>query len=179
MAVQELRELARDSSRELDVLRSESLEINMLVKQTSSEVERLEGQAAEITARLNEAETSPDNYTRAEMRSLYSNVHEVEMRLFMMKGQMEHLEYKQETIRENQQRLQRVIEIAADLLGEDSDLAELSINDDEKKSSAARATRTRAREQDFGKLIAAQEDERQRIARRIHDGPAQALANLI
>lgn len=168
-----LRELAHDTQRELEVIGSEGAEINLLIKQTNSEVDRLAARASEASSRLREAEMTSDTYTRAEIRDLYAAVQEAEMRLFMMKGQLEQLEYKRESLDRYQKRLRRVVEVAQSVLDQAGQILGPA------PAVEAAENPLRSVSQDIGKIIDAQEDERQRMARQIHDGPAQALANLI
>ena len=87
---------------------------------------------------------------------------DAQQRLFTMRGQLEKLESDQET-------LQRY----AEFIQSTTNLLEGDVSHDE------------VREMDSGKgtvieqIIDAQEEERRKISRQIHDGPAQSLSNFI
>ena len=73
---------------------SQRKEIGVLVKQTSAETERLAQRAKDAAARTQQIEKAPDSYSRAEVRQAYEASQEAQMRLFMMRGQLEQLNYR-------------------------------------------------------------------------------------
>lgn len=174
-----LAELARSGHEELDRTRRELAEINVLIKQTTSEIERVSSRTTDATNKLREAETAVDNYTRAEIRDIYAAAKEAEMRLFLMKGQLEQLEYKRDSLQRYEARLQHFVGVTQGILDATDKSILLAAADSLPVRAVDRPLRSRPVDQDMGKIIDAQEDERQRMARQIHDGPAQDLANLI
>jgi two-component system sensor histidine kinase DegS len=87
------------------------------------------------------------------------------MRLFMMRGQLEQLQNRQQSLEQQSQRMLRTIELAGQIAPADVGAA----------SAAGIATA----QSNVVRVIEAQENERQRLARQMHDGPAQSLTNLI
>ncbi|MBI2953937.1 MAG: sensor histidine kinase [Chloroflexi bacterium] len=182
-----LRELAQDCHRDLEGVRREATEMTVLIKQISSEVERQTTRAAESASKLREAEMAPDAYTRAEVRELNANAQESEMRLFMMKEQLAQLEFKTENLRRYQKLLERVVDVSRRLLegvGEIPAAAAAPVAatvpaNEVTASTITQFTVATAADKDVSRIVEVQEDERQRIARQIHDGPAQSLVNLI
>jgi len=96
---------------------------------------------------------------------LYQNAQETQMRLFMMRSQVEQLRNKQRSLERYAQCLLRFVDLEQHLPGK------LNIPDD----SAPAATDQQAAHL----IIDAQEEERKRLARQVHDGPAQSLTNLV
>ena len=86
------------------------------------------------------------------------------MRLFMMRGQQEQLQKHQQGLEQQSQRLLRIVESASQIAP--GDVTFQAGGGGGSQSNVVR-------------VIEAQENERQRLARQIHDGPAQSLTNLI
>src|SRR5689334_8523081 len=86
----------------------EGSEIELLVRQTHGEVEKLANRELTITNRVRDMELNLDNYSRTDMKTIYNSHHEVQMRLFMMRAQVEQLEAKRNNMKTTQQRINRV-----------------------------------------------------------------------
>lgn len=161
----QLRVLIQDSQKEYTNVQNELKEIDILIRQSTAEVDKLAQRNTQIANRVRQMEMSIDTYPREDIREIYSGAHEAQMRLFMMRGQLEQLQSRQQSLEQQSQRLMRTVELAnqiapAHVAGEAGELAPSS------RSSVVR-------------VIEAQENERQRLARQMHDGPAQSLTNLI
>jgi two-component system sensor histidine kinase DegS len=161
--VEELKGLMQESQKEHDRIQNELREIDVLIRQSTAEVEKLAQRNTQIANRVRQMEMNLDTYPREDIRELYAAAHEAQMRLFMMRGQLEQHQYRQQNLELQDQRLTRLIELAnhiapADLL-----------------SAGGLPTS----QSDIVRVIEAQENERQRLARQMHDGPAQSLTNLM
>jgi two-component system sensor histidine kinase DegS len=166
---------------ESEVLQREGSEIELLVRQTNGEVEKLAQRELTITNRVRDMELNLDNYSRTDMKTIYNSAHEVQMRLFMMRAQVEQLEAKRINIKNLQQRIARVMSVLA-LVPEDFNPGTAAY----KKHVSAPLTPlpevsqdALAEKQTVAQVIQAQEDERLRVSRQIHDGPAQTMTNLV
>src|SRR5437763_3827190 len=98
---------------ESEVLQREGSEIELLVRQTHGEVEKLANRELTITNRVRDMELNLDNYSRTDMKTIYNSAHEVQMRLFMMRAQVEQLEAKRNNIKALQQRIARTMSVLA------------------------------------------------------------------
>src|SRR6476661_43263 len=98
---------------EMEALQRESTEIELLLRQTGSEVEKLAQRELTITNRVRDMELNLDNYSRTDMKTIYNSAHEVQMRLFMMRAQVEQLEAKRINIKALQQRINRTMSVLA------------------------------------------------------------------
>jgi len=107
-------------------------------------------------------EANLDTYPRQDIKDVYSSTQETQMRLFMMRGQVEQLQGKQENLSRYGNLLRRVMEATA--------------GDAAIPQSGSTSTQNASL---FARVIESQERERQRLARQMHDGPAQSLTNLI
>ena len=149
--------LEGESRQELEQLSQSFTEIALLLGKTNSEVERHSARELQLSNRLRDMELHLENYSREDIRDLYNSAHEAQLRLFMLRSQAEQLQSRQQHIKEYQQKVRVLI----DLLGMQSP----AIGDADTPGVIS--------------IIEAQEDERFRISRQIHDGPTQALTNLI
>jgi two-component system sensor histidine kinase DegS len=166
---------------ETDALQRESTEIDMLVRQSSQEVEKLAQRENAATNRVRDMELNLDNYSRTDMKTIYNSAHEIQMRLFMMRAQVEQLEAKRNSMRTLQQRVQRFTAVL--------------MSAPEGYNPGGSGTRQNqpvvvqpvvhpgaddvSSKEMISQVIQAQEDERFRVSRQIHDGPAQTMTNLV
>ena len=98
---------------------------------------------------------------REDIRSTYDSALDSQQRLFVMRGQLEKLQSDQNHIQQHLNQLEKILE---------------TIDGSPSASTSREITSA------FGTveaIIQAQEAERQRLSRQMHDGPAQALSNFI
>jgi two-component system, NarL family, sensor histidine kinase DegS len=116
-----------------------------------------------------------DNYSREDISDLYRTSHEVQLRLFMMRSQAEQLQNRQQHVKEYQEKLRLLI----DLLGIQAQPSDNPTTALTPRQSGTLGGTQIIGEMNYLSIIEAQEDERLRISRQIHDGPTQSLTNLI
>ena len=151
-------------------------EISLLLSKTNSEVEKLANRELQMSNRVRDMEMHLENYSREDIRDLYNTAHEIQLRLFMMRSQAEQLQNRHQHVRDYQNKLRLLI----DLLG-----LQAAQPDDAAVPGAQRAPTSMLgvtevlNDMSVLALVEAQEDERQLIAREIHDGPTQAFTNLM
>jgi two-component system sensor histidine kinase DegS len=171
-----------ESKVETEALGREQSEIDMLLRQTNGEVEKLAQRELGMTNRVRDMELNLDNYSRTDMKTIYNSAHEIQMRLFMMRAQVEQLEAKRNSMRMLQQRIGKF----TSLLQSVPDEFNPGILPPTKGFSSGplqarpdgHADVTSTKEA-LGQVIQAQEDERLYVSRQIHDGPAQTMTNLV
>jgi len=114
---------------------------------------------------LRDLEVNVDKYSKADIKNFYTSAQEVQMRLLMMRGQLEQLQFRQQALKMRQSQLFEIVSALEPLVG--ADLG----------GGPARGG------EDGGDVIAniiqAQEKERLRISLQMHDGPAQSMSNLV
>jgi two-component system sensor histidine kinase DegS len=145
---------------------NELKEIDLLIQQTASEVDRMAQRNAQATNRLRQVESSFGSVPREDIREAYSAVQSVQQRLFTMRGQLEKLQSDQKHLEQHARILRRLLELSK------SDIFVEEEEDESAESDTAVAP-------SVVRLIETQERERKRLARQMHDGPAQSLTNLI
>jgi len=137
-------------------------EINLLLEQSELEVNKLTERNANVTGTLQKVQNQFERLPREEIRSAYDAALDAQQRLFVIRGQLEKLQ-------SDKKHLQRQIEllefIDSNLSEEPMEISDISDAGEEKYL--------------LEMLVQAQEAERQRLSRQMHDGPAQALSNLI
>ena len=160
-----LANLREESQKEYEQTQKELKEIDILIRQTTTEVEKLAQRNTQIAHRVHQMEMNLETYPRSDIKELYAAAHEAQMHLFMMRGQLEQLQSRQQNLERQSQRVLRVIE-----LGRQIAPADIRTRTGQCHKSSALPIR---------RGIEAQENERPRLARQMHDGPAQSLTNLI
>jgi len=137
-------------------------EIVMLYEQSELEVNKLTQRNSTATGTLQRVQSQFERLPREEIRSAYDAVLDAQQRLFVVRGQVEKLQSEKGHLEKEIE----LLEIVDSLLSEQPLLIE---------SSQPSTNTTELLES----LIQAQEAERLRLSRQMHDGPAQALSNLI
>ena len=164
-ALSPTQQLEDDARAELEQAQKELKEIDVLIQQTRTEVERLAQRNAQAAGHLKQLEVALDTVPRADLQSAYTNVMDAQKRLFMMRGQLEKLQSDQANIGRYVNHLRRI----ADLVQKAPD----------RPGSTAAVDADSSSQPSIVRVIEAQEQERQRLVRQLHDGPAQSLTNLI
>lgn len=147
---------------EIDQSRRELSEISLMLEQSQVEVNKLTQKNATITSRLQQIQAQFDTMPRTDIRMAYDAALDAQQRLFVMRGQIEKLQSDRDHLERNKLLLERVVKAAEMIQAPDI-------------RQPANSTSTDM----FELLIQAQEAERQRLARQMHDEPAQALSNFI
>jgi two-component system sensor histidine kinase DegS len=164
-AAEQLSLLIQDSQKEYDQIQRELKEIDVLIRQSTVEVEKLAQRNTQAANRVRQMEMNLDTYPRNDIKEFYSLAHEANMRLFMMRGQLEQLQNRQQGLEQQSQRLLHIVELASQVTP--TELADRI------------GSTVPSNQRDIVRVIEAQENERQRLASQMHDGPAQSLTNLI
>jgi len=133
-------------------------ELNRMIDQSRGEVEKLAQRNAAIAAHLRQIQGNIENIARADLKTAYEAAADAQQRLFTMRGQLEKLQGEQANLERLASHLQRT-------------LVTLRTLEPMKAEGDGSSVIVR--------IVEAQEGERQRLSRQIHDGPAQALSNFI
>ncbi|UCH59669.1 MAG: hypothetical protein JSV61_15840 [Anaerolineales bacterium] len=156
-------DVGEEVAAELEQLNQSLSEIELLLEQSQVEVGKLAQKNADVTAKLQQLQSEFENASRDEIRTIYDNALEIQQRLFVVRGQVEKLQ----TDHANQQRSRRLLEKVFEVL--ESGKANIGMSGNGRTASIDM----------LESMIQAQESERQRLSRLMHDGPAQAMSNFI
>jgi two-component system sensor histidine kinase DegS len=147
---------------EIEQKKGELSEIVLMIEQSHLEVNKLTQRNTTITSRLQQVQSQFDSMPRIDIRSAYDAALDAQQRLFLMRGQLDKLQSDRNHIEAYVALLERLLQTL-----EGGTVPE------------ARARGGATTGQTVEMMIRAQESERQRLARQMHDGPAQALSNFI
>lgn len=142
-------------------------EIRILIQQSENEAERMAQRNAQTANLLRQIESHPEGYSREEVVNAYASSQDAQLRLFTMRSQVEQLQNREIFLKSQREQLGRWLTVGERLEGKVA--AQETIPTTEKGVG----------ERTIVGIIEAQEGERQRLARQMHDGPAQSLTNLI
>jgi two-component system sensor histidine kinase DegS len=156
-------ELREEVRQEVEQLQRELMEINLMLEQSQLEVNKLAQRNAQITTHLQQVHAQFDALPRTDIRTAYDSALDAQQRLFVMRGQLEKLQSDRNHIERYKLLLEKVFQAI-----EGGNLPQ--------KPRVRAFTPT---DQTVEMMIQAQEAERQRLARQMHDEPAQALSNFI
>jgi two-component system sensor histidine kinase DegS len=140
---------------DLENYRIEHQNIGRRIAQSQGEVDRLVRRNAASNTKIQQLE-SQQNVSLEDIKTAYDSALNTQQRLFVTRGQLEKFQNEQETIEEKINFSEMMIELLdAGLPSEQGAFTTVEM------------------------MIQAQEAERQRLSRQMHDGPAQALSNFI
>lgn len=163
MAENTFNQFLESCRREYKKIQLELKEVDMLIQQTSSEVDRLVQRNARAASQLRKVGAQFDTIPREDIKSAYNAMLESQQRLFTMRGQLEKLQ-------SDQHNLTRLEELYGKILEQGVFQGGIPVQAGKKGTFPQSLVVN---------IIEAQERERQRLSRKIHDGPAQSLTNLV
>jgi two-component system, NarL family, sensor histidine kinase DegS len=144
---------------QFDEIKQQSKEIRSLIDQSRSEVEKMKQRQGTEAMRLKQIQSSFDSVPREDIRRAYESTMDAQQRLFSGSGQLEKLQAQLGVLDPFSKFLEKV---------HDS----LRLSQPEVKSGPAPKSVVI-------RIVEAQENERLRLSRLMHDGPAQVLSNFI
>lgn len=165
-------ELVEELERERSTLERELAEIELLMRQAASEAERHEARRVQADERLAALERDPDAKTDT-VREARAQLLSQTRRATLMQAQSEVLEGKQRALQRYHQHLAGALPILAGLGSQAGPAPTATTEAAADTGSGAGDGQLVSRE-----VLAAQEQMRRDIARQMHDGPAQSIANI-
>ena len=147
-----------DDKSELDETQRALREITLMIEQSQGELSKLTQRNTAITSHLQQVQKQGAGID--ELRMAYDSALEAQQRLFVMRGQLEKLQNDKQHLEKYKAVLDKLIAGAVE-------------------SSGAASAATKSQMAGIEMIVNAQEAERQRLSRQMHDGPAQALSNFI
>lgn len=139
--------------------------------------DKLEQNVRYSRKRLSEVSKYFDRYSEEEIREVYESTHELQTKLAMLRQEERALRLKRDELERRLQNLDNTIKRAENLANKISVILTYLTDDFKQVNEMIEEAKEK---QEFGlKIIEVQEEERKRISREIHDGPAQMLANIL
>lgn len=150
---------AGDIQSELDETQRALREITLMIEQSQSEINKLTQRNSAITGHLQQVQKQIGTIAPEEIRMAYDSALDAQQRLLVMRGQLEKLQNDKTHLEKSKALIERMRPQTGG----------------GKAGPASGGGKMASVEM----LVNAQEAERQRLSRQMHDGPAQALSNFI
>ncbi len=169
--------ISEASRNELENIKNELELVNEDINKVIDKLDKMEEKNQRARIRLMQVSKDIHNHSESDIKQAYKKAEDTSVKIAVLKEKEEQLKERRCELEERVVNLKKTVKKADNLVskvgivmdylqGELSDLSE-QFDDLRQKQRVAI------------KVIQAQEEERKRVAREIHDGPAQSLANLV
>ncbi|MBI5964486.1 MAG: ATP-binding protein [Chloroflexi bacterium] len=149
-----------DYRNELEETQRALREVTLMIEQSRGELTKITQRNAAISSHLQQVQKK--DIEIEELKMAYDSALDAQQRLFVMRGQLEKLQNDQSHLEKYKAILESVVSGAS-----------------EAANSSTPANNAKSQMAGIEMIVNAQEAERQRLSRQMHDGPAQALSNFI
>jgi two-component system, NarL family, sensor histidine kinase DegS len=174
---EEIYKIGEESRSQYEELLEELKKVKIKIQETIEKSDKLEVRSRFARQRLAEVSKHFKKYSEKDIRSAYENAHALQMDLTLLRQQERELRNRRDDLERRLRKLREVIERADYLVSQISVVLNY-LNSDLRQ--VGEMIEDAHQKQEFGlKIIEAQEEERRRLSREIHDGPAQMLANVL
>lgn len=151
--------------------------LNHTIQKVISEVDQLETDYNRSRVKLLNVSKNFNNYSEKDIQNAYETANKLQVELFLAREREFNLKQNRQELQMRLRNIELTIDRAEVLITQVSVVFDFLTNDIIKIPEAIESAHLR---QMFGlKILQAQEEERKRVAREIHDGPAQSMANVV
>ncbi|ABO50624.1 histidine kinase [Desulforamulus reducens MI-1] len=141
------------------------------------EVNKLEIEERRARVRLMEVSRDFDRYNEAAIKQAYEQAQVTQLRLVMLREEEKTLRFKRDHLEISLKRMKDTADRAEKLVSQVG--VALQYLSKDLSGVSEKLTNLHDMQQLGISIIRAQEEERKRVAREIHDGPAQSMANIV
>lgn len=169
--------ISEQSRQSFEEMQKELAEVKENISKVITEGDYLEDMSRHSRKRLANVSKSFMNYTEEEVKQAYSVANDLLVRVSINKMEEKQLRERRDELERRLAALLSTIERADQLVTQVTTVITYLTSD---LKNVGEALETARYKQDFAiQIIQAQEEERKRLSRDIHDGPAQMLANVL
>ncbi|OIU67673.1 sensor histidine kinase [Rossellomorea aquimaris] len=173
----EIFQIGEQCRNDFEDLNNELSEVKEMVVKVIDEGDELTRKSRLARLRLSEVSKHFQTYSEDQVREAYEAAHDLQMKLSMNRQLEKQLRDRRDELQRRLQSLGDTIDRAEHLCTQISVVLNYLNSDLRQVNEALEDAKQR---QDFGlQIIEAQEEERKRLSREIHDGPAQMMANVL
>ncbi|MBZ5750836.1 MULTISPECIES: sensor histidine kinase [Metabacillus] len=173
----EIFRIGEQSRKQYESLVEELKDIKIQVSKVIDEGDKLGMQARIARNRLSQVSKQFKEFTEEDIREAYEKAHKLQVELTMIQQHEKQLRHRRDDLERSLLNLQETIERSQSLVSQITVVLNY-LNRDIRQVGVL--LEDAQQKQDFGlRIIEAQEEERKRVSREIHDGPAQMLANVM
>lgn len=170
-------EIAENARQEGNSLKHDLHELRQEIAKVISKVDELELSYRRARARLVLVSRNFQTYTEEDIRIAYEEANRIQVELSIYREREDNLKKRRNDLERQLRTLEETIERAEKLVTQMGVVLGYLTYD---LSKVGEALEEAKQHQLMGlKVIQAQEEERKRVAREIHDGPAQSMANVV
>ena len=168
--------IAETTRTETQRLTQELAQLRVEISETIVNVEKHQKLERRMRQHLMEVSRDYTKYSEKEMMETYSQTKDAQVQLQLLLAKEHQLRSRRDEIERSLRQMQNTIERAENLMSQ----VTLAINLLHRGINEISQNQNLEQRQEIGlRVIRAQEEERRRVAREIHDGPAQTLANIV
>ncbi|WP_199083921.1 MULTISPECIES: sensor histidine kinase [unclassified Sporosarcina] len=169
--------ISEQSRRSFEEMQKELAEVKESISHVITEGDSLEDMSRHSRKRLATVSKDFETYSEDEVKQAYSVANDLLVRASINKMEEKQLRERRDELERRLMLLLSTIERADQLVNQVTTVITYLTSDLKNVSTALETARHK---QDFAvQIIQAQEEERKRLSRDIHDGPAQMLANVL
>ncbi|XAZ37735.1 two-component sensor histidine kinase DegS [Bacillus velezensis] len=173
----EVFQIGEQSRQQYEQLVEELKQIKQQVYEVIELGDKLEVHTRHARNRLSEVSRNFHKFSEEEIRNAYEKAHKLQVELTMIQQREKQLRERRDDLERRLLGLQEIIERSESLVSQITVVLNY-LNQDLRQVGLLLADAQA--KQDFGlRIIEAQEEERKRVSREIHDDPAQMLANVM
>ncbi|MEZ0482368.1 sensor histidine kinase [Planococcus sp. SSTMD024] len=174
---QDIFAISEESRRSYEQMKDELENVRANISRIIAEGDTLEERTRSARRRLAELSGSFESFTESQVREAFELANELQVQLSLNRAEEKKFRQKRDRLQRNLQKLLQTIERAERLVNQINVATNYLSSDLEDFGDAVDKSKSK---QDYSlRIIEAQEEERKRLSREIHDGPAQMMANVL